>query len=316
MNELELVGRLRDEVPQRPDVRAEEQRLLAVIRGGAPSGRLAAVRPARSVRHLGWGLALAGAGLAAGTVAVLQAGGTGEPGNRPAVAGPQAARPRGAAVVLEKAALIAASTQVPAIRPDQWVYQKETQHFPDGDLPTFEHWSRVDGKQDAIREEGRELKVGKAEQGPMNPAKTQRDIDALPTDPDDLLAHFRGEAGADAWKAVCGLECPPGTEADAKAFGKIGWYLKYAPIIPPEKTAAMYRALAKIPRVAIEENTMDGDGRRGIGVVLDLGTSEKTYYILDSGDYHYLGMKAVSGDGTIAMSVLNSGVVDKPGQVP
>ncbi|MFG1754548.1 CU044_5270 family protein [Streptosporangium sandarakinum] len=313
MNEIEIVRNLRDEVPHRPDVHAEERRLLTEIRGGSPSpGR----RPARLAFRPRWGLALAGAVLAAGAVVAVQAGGIGEPRDRPTIAGPSADRPPSAAVVLENAALVAARAEAADIRPDQWVYRKESQHFPHGDLPTFEMWARMDGQRTAVREEGGELKIGKGEKGPMNPATTQRDVDALPTDPDALLAHFRGMDRDMSPLSICQPNCPAGTETDVKAFGTIGWYLKFGPMIPPEKTAAMYRALAKIPNVRIEENATDGDGRPGIGVVLDLGPAGKGYYILDARDYRYLGTKVVTGDDTAAMSVLGSGVVDEPGQTP
>ncbi|MEU9832508.1 CU044_5270 family protein [Streptosporangium sp. NPDC048047] len=319
MNEIELLTSLRDEVPHRPDVRAEEHRLLAEIRDGSPSP---GGRPSRPAFRPRWGLALAGAGLAASAVVALQAGGTGgiggtgEPRERPAVAGPSAGRPPSAAVVLENAALVAARAEDADIRPDRWVYRRESQHFPNGGLPTFETWTRMDGRKEALREEGGNLKIGDGEKGPTNPVRTQRDVDALPTDPDALLAHFRGMERDMSPLSICQPDCPAGTETDVKAFGAIGWYLKYGPLISPEKTAAMYRALARIPNVRIEENATDGDGRTGVGVVLDLGPAGKGYYILDARDYHYLGTKVVNGDDTAAMSVLGSGVVDEPGQIP
>ncbi|MBE1586978.1 hypothetical protein ACFPOI_00980 [Nonomuraea angiospora] len=46
-------------------------------------------------------------------------------------------------------------------------------------------------------------------------------------------------------------------------------------MVPPGKAAAMYRVLAKIPNITVEENATDGDGRKGLGVVLDLGTAGK-----------------------------------------
>lgn len=295
MNEIELLNELRSEVPAEQDLRAEEMRLMAEIRGGAPT--------ARKVGRARIGVAVAAAlGLAAAAVAVAQLGAPAEQVTRPTTS------------LLENAALVAAGAKAADIRPDQWFYLKETQHMGGG-LPEFEVWSRMDGVKQAVRENGK-LKLGQ-EKGPTNPAKTQLELEALPTDPDALLAHFRNAAQGRTPLSICEPNCPPGTELDVKAFGTIGWYLKYGPIIPPDTRAGMFRALAKIPNVKVEENTRDADGRTGIGVVLDLGQAGKGYYILNPGDYRYLGTKVVSSDGTtLGMGVLASGIVDEPGDVP
>ncbi|MER6943190.1 CU044_5270 family protein [Nonomuraea sp. NPDC000554] len=313
MSELELLRKLRDEVPERPDVRAEERRLLAEIRAGSSSPRR---RPARPAPRLRWGLSLAGVGaLAVAVVAATQLGGAGGQVNQQAVNQQAVVRLLAAAPVLERAALVAAKSPATEIRQDQWFYLKESQHLG-GNLPTYELWSRMDGGRDAVREDGGKLKIGDGEKGPTNPAKTQQELEGLPGDPDALLEHFRNLPNERTPLSICEPRCPAGAEKDVKAFGAIGWYLKYGPIIPPAKAAAMYRALAKIPNVTVEENATDGDGRKGLGVVLDLGTAGKGSYILDPGDYHYLGVKVESDGETRAMSVLASGIVDEPGQMP
>ncbi|MGI5493350.1 CU044_5270 family protein [Microtetraspora malaysiensis] len=305
MNEIQLLNMLRDEVPAQPDLRAEEHRLLTEIRAGSSTPR----RSVRLMPRLRWGLALAGAGALA-AVTMIQLGGADGPGD-----GPPAVRPPTAAAVLEKAALVAAKSAAVEIRPDQWFYMKESQHLG-GNLPTFEHWSRMDGDGDAIRTDSGNLKIGDGEKGPANPARTQREVESFPDDPDALLEHFRNLPNGRSALSICAPACPAESEKDIKAFETIGWYLKFGPMISPNKAATMYRALARIPQVTIEENATDGDGRTGVGVVLDLGTAGKGYYILDPGDYHYLGVKAVNDGQTFAMSVLASGIVDKPGQVP
>ncbi|MEV1239277.1 CU044_5270 family protein [Nonomuraea sp. NPDC050022] len=299
MNELELLNGLRDEVPRRPDARAEEQRLLAVIQGRSPAPRKwPALRPR-------WGLALVACGVAAAAVTVTQLGGAEQPVK---VRQPD---PIG---LLENAALVAARTKAVEIRSDQWFYVKESQHMG-GDLPDFEHWSRMDGAKDAVRVKGK-LKIGNGEKGPSNPGKTAQELEALPADADELLAHFRGLKEERYPMSICQPACPEGSLPDVNAFGAIGWYLKFGPMIPPEKAAAMYRALAKIPNVTVQENISDGDGRKGIGVVLDLGEAGKGTYILDPEDYHYMGIKVEQAGETSSMSVLGSGIVDQPGQTP
>jgi hypothetical protein len=94
-------------------------------------------------------------------------------------------------------------------------------------------------------------------------------------------------------------------------------YMKYGPMIPPDTVAGMYRALAKLPRVSIEDGATDADGRPGISVVFDAGDGVKAYYILDPDDYHHMGVKVVDADGgAVGLSVLGSGIVDKAGDVP
>jgi hypothetical protein len=94
-------------------------------------------------------------------------------------------------------------------------------------------------------------------------------------------------------------------------------YMKYGPMIPPDTVAGMYRALAKLPHVSIEDGATDADGRPGISVVFDAGDGVKAYYILDPDDYHHMGVKVVDADGgAVGLSVLGSGIVDKAGDVP
>ncbi|MFI7638719.1 CU044_5270 family protein [Nonomuraea sp. NPDC049400] len=303
VNEIELLRKMRDEVPAQPDLSGVERR-LAEIRAGSR------VRRPRRAYRMRMGLALAGAGaLAVAAVGVIQA----RDGEAPH-ARTLAVKTRNAATVLESAALVAGRSKAVEIRPDQWFYLKETQHLG-GDLPTFEHWSKMDGTKDAVRVKGR-LRVGKAEKGPTHAGRTQEEIESLPADPGALLRHFRDLKQERAPLSICQPHCPPEIADSVKVFGAIGWYMKFGPMIPPDTAAAMYRALAMIPNVAVEENVTDGDGRSGIGVVLDTGESGKAYYILDPGDYHYLGMKIVNSDQTVSMSVLGSGIVDEPGQVP
>ncbi|TDC99711.1 hypothetical protein E1292_30845 [Nonomuraea deserti] len=217
--------------------------------------------------------------------------------------------------MLERAALVAGRSAAKEIRPDQWFYLKESQHMG-SDLPSSEQWSRMDGGRSALRQEGGELKVGAPEKGPTNVTRTQREVEALPTDPDALLEHFRGLERPLTPLSVCGPECPAEIAADVKVFGAIGWYMKFGPIIPPDTRAAMYRALAKLPHVSVEEYVTDMDGRAGVGVVFDAGPHGKAVYILDSGDYRYMGVKVVDDGEAVGMSVLGAGIVDNAGDLP
>ncbi|MFI6183719.1 CU044_5270 family protein [Nonomuraea sp. NPDC051191] len=302
VNEIEMLRRMRDEVPERPDVSQVRLRMAAHL-------ERAPARPKRPAYRLKFGLALAAAGvLAAATAAVLVPAGGDEPRTRrPAVPS--------AAMVLERAALMATRNAPAEIRPDQWFYLKESQHMG-ADLPTFETWDRMDGTRSALRQEGGELKIGPAEKGSTTVRRTQREVAAMPADPDALLRYVRDDASTPMPLSICGPECPPEIAQDVKAFGTIGWYMKFGPVIPPDTAAAMFRALAKIPHVSVEENATDMDGRPGVGVVFDAGQFGKLSYVLSPGDYRYLGVKAVSDGQSVGMSVLGSGIVDRPGDTP
>ncbi|MFF0776482.1 CU044_5270 family protein [Nonomuraea wenchangensis] len=309
-DEFDLLKRMRAEVPARQDLSGVEHRLAELRARRRP------VNPRRRHRlpRLRWGLALAAA-CAVGVGGWQLTRGGAEQGARPAVAH-RPATTTAPATVLERAALAAASTMAAEPSPDQWFYRQQTQHMSGGDLPTYESWHKLDGTRTAIRTEGGELKVTDAERGPTHPGKTMAELRRLPTDPDALLRHFRSLPRELTPLSICAPACPAGTEQDVKAFGAIGWYLSYGPLVPPDTAAGMYRALAEIPNVRIEQNATDGDGRTGIGVVLDLGEAGKGSYILDPEDYHYLGLTVVRGEDTSAMSVLSAGIVDEPGQLP
>ncbi|MER7501379.1 CU044_5270 family protein [Nonomuraea pusilla] len=316
---MELLRSLRDDVPAQDDLSGVERRLAELRATGWTGGRGLARglgrRPGRAPARLRWGLALAGAGvLAAATVTAVRLP---DASREPAQAHPSSAQPRtsSARIVLEDAALVAHRSKAVTLRPDQWIYVKESQHLG-GDLPAFERWSRLDGTRMALREDGGELKIGDAEKGPTHPGRTQAEVEALPADPDALIAHFRGLGRELTPLSLCEPNCPPEIAGDVKVWGAIGWYMKFGPMIPPATTAAMYRALAKLPHVTVEEDATDSDGRPGIGVVFDAGAAGKAYYILDKSDYHYMGVKIVYSGRTVGMSVLASGIVDEPGRLP
>jgi hypothetical protein len=309
MDEMTLLNRRRDEVALPTDLSVARSRLLAEIRRapGARSGR--GPRPRRR------GALVSAAGLAAAlAVAATQLGGAAQMGGTAEPRKPPAERPISAAAVLETAALVAEKTEATTVRPDQWFYMKESQ--PVDSLPVYEHWSRMDGLLQALRGSDGKLKVTEAEKGRTNPAKTLREVAALPGDPDAMLRHFHELDRELTALSICEPGCPPGSEQDRRAYGAIQWYLKFGPVIPPDIAATMFRAMAKIPGVRIEENVATAEGRRGLAVVLDLGEAGRGYTILDPQTYRYLGVKSVRGGHSMAMSVLDSGIVDKPGETP
>ncbi|MDG4781397.1 CU044_5270 family protein [Micromonospora sp. WMMD961] len=102
----------------------------------------------------------------------------------------------------------------------------------------------------------------------------------LPTDPDALLAKLYQERG----------ERGRGNSRDGAAFTAIGDILRES-LVPPQTSAALYRAAAKIPGVEMVRGVTDAAGRRGIAV----GHTEldrRDEWIFDERTYEYLGERS------------------------
>ncbi|MBB5121214.1 hypothetical protein AF335_02175 [Streptomyces eurocidicus] len=135
---------------------------------------------------------------------------------------------------------------------------------------------------------------------------------ALPTDPDALLRKLYPEGG----KAG-------DPEADWDAFKEAGDML-HEQLAPPETSAALYKAAAKIPGVTLVEKTTDARGRPGVAVAFVRGDS-RFEWVFDSTTYAYLGQREVltkESDGMKAGSVIGQtsvvtrAVVDAKKELP
>ncbi|MFE3449794.1 CU044_5270 family protein [Nonomuraea sp. NPDC059194] len=241
-------------------------------------------------------------------------------------------------VVLARAAEVAGkrrSAQVPL--PTQWHYTKTLDKQPNSDtIETHEHWMRYDGMQAASFGEDGELVVG-PEGDPRDPGDddlTPQQYDAklreLPTDPRKLLVKVTGDRH---WIVGAREEGVPkrAEPANARAFRVIMLYLSRYGTMPPRLEAAMYRALALIPGVQIEQGVTDAAGRSGLGIWLEsaIDRSARDYVILDPGTYRYLGQQRVwlrdefppgrsepaFRKGAVwSTTLLSSVIVDRPGQ--
>ncbi|MEV0382071.1 CU044_5270 family protein [Nonomuraea sp. NPDC050643] len=220
-------------------------------------------------------------------------------------------------------------------RPTQWQYTKTLDKQPNRDeTQTFERWMRYDGKQTAGFDEAGKPVVRDVPPDPgdddLSPQQYDQKLRALPTDPKRLLAKVTGDRHWIDWPVEEGV--PKVVEPDAsRAYRVITLYLSRYGVMPPKLEAAMFRALALIPGIRIEQGIPDAAGRRGLGVWLDNGIDSpfRDYDILDPETYRYLGRHTVwlrdeysqSGGDLMAAkgsvwttALLTSTIVDRPGE--
>jgi hypothetical protein len=133
---------------------------------------------------------------------------------------------------------------------------------------------------------------------------TYRFLQSLPTDPRALLGLIEREMQG---------QLPRPEEA----FTTIGDLLGEA-IAPPRVSAALYRAAALIPGVAVVADATDAVGRHGVAVAFTYqGT--RTEWIFSKQTLQYLGERDVNvanGSMTGESAVLQRAFVDRAGQLP
>ncbi|WP_433365100.1 CU044_5270 family protein [Streptosporangium sp. CA-115845] len=329
----------------------DDLKLLSELRADAPepdADRLRALR-ARSLRRrrrlrpvLSLPLAMTAAVAVIAAVTVVY--GDDRPVTRPPVT--IEATPVNAEVMLRQAALMAEKRLPDGIspRPDQWLYRKSVVRQPaDGSVEVQEYWTRYDGTRQATRLGRRPMETRTIEPDPgdddLSPRQYAARLAKLPTDPDRLLAHVRGDRHwQDKPDEERGLDEP----ADARAFRVLSVYLGQGVHLPPKLEAAIFRALARIPGVRVDLGIRDAAGRPGMGIAYEVGApgfgtqrdengqvTERSYVILDSTTYRYLGSRTdflrdrlISGEvvftqgSVFATAEVAAGVVDEPGQIP
>ncbi|NUT38531.1 MAG: CU044_5270 family protein [Thermoactinospora sp.] len=243
-----------------------------------------------------------------------------------------------AETVLEQAARAAAKRAAPSRpRPDQWQYTRTLVVQPSsGERTEQERWIRYDGKQTASREPDGTVRVVDLAPDPgdddLPPQGYARKLAELPTDPDELLRHVTGDRHwIDLPKGEGSAE--GGEDPASRAYRVLGVYLGQQAVMPPKLEAAIFRALAKIPGVTIEQGVTDAAGRVGLGMYRpELGYDpnvSRRYRIFDPTTYRvladqtiYLQDYLIEGEvafrqGSVSsFTTLGSGIVDKPGDVP
>ncbi|MFD8646195.1 CU044_5270 family protein [Streptomyces zaomyceticus] len=335
--------------PPVPELAPDRDRDLrhTVMRTALASGSHAVDRPSRARRgpaglRLGWIAAPVAACAVVAGVAVFAPRDTpaGPPGTGRASAG-QPATP-GAVQVLTRAALAAAAAPAPDARPEGFVYVKSlvahAGRDADGGSATLppahqrEVWLSADGSRPGLlREPGsadtplgaplpvyeldhrgatpRRSTLGTEPPSVMNP--THAYVAALPTDPEALLRLIRAETRR------------AGSDPDQRAFTAIGTLLAET-WAPPEVTAALYEAAARIPGVTVLPSAKDAAGREGVAVART-AHGEQTQWIFDRTTSAFLGERTVLTGTTSAgragtvlgvSAVLAKAGVGAPGEVP
>ncbi|WLQ38814.1 CU044_5270 family protein [Streptomyces laculatispora] len=256
---------------------------------------------------------LPAAGLALGGVLLTTLAVTGQdraPAPSAAATGSLATAPRGAAVLLDRVASVAAKKGEQKVTDDQFVYVRTLQTGSEGELGgplklTEPSEREVWMSQKAgpvidvglIHEDGSyfPITVGVPDgETPVGyPAGLNRPtytwLASLPTDPDVLLRRLTTEITRDQ-----DARDTPAKERDQAqdAFDTIGELLRET-LMPPKTAAALYKAAAKIPGVTVDSDAVDAAGRHGIGVAHDDTRSGwRTAWIFDSTTLEYLGERS------------------------
>jgi hypothetical protein len=263
MNEMELLTRLRAEVPPVVSARAEE-RFLAGVR--APGGERARARGVTALARTAarmrdtpvwWRLAIAGGLTLALTAGLLGAATISLGGGKP----PASAS---AGELLAGRAAAAAAAR-PAVSPGQWIYRQRLgrilghgvlcpgpgPHPVSGTCPSgiqkTEGWSTADGTRSASFDGGKLITAGGAPV-PVSYA----DLGSLPRDPVAIVAYI-----AKKW-AHPTTGGGPASAAFQGIFALLDNY-----VLPPGVAAELYPALAGIPGVTVNPHATDLAGRHG-----------------------------------------------------
>ncbi|MFG2329540.1 CU044_5270 family protein [Streptomyces sp. NPDC048604] len=226
--------------------------------------------------------------------------------------------------LLDRIALAAASRTPGAVRPEQFVYVRSQvayagQSAGGGPLTlspvrSREVWLSADGSRNGlVREAGRadSVVVPLGDDAPSVSSSSHAFVTTLPTDPAALLALVREQTRGQ------------GQDPDQRAFEAIGELLAET-AAPPQVSAALYRAAARIPGVTAAGTAEDAAGRTGV-TVARTARGEQKQWIFDRSTYAYLGERTVlvettdagpAGTVTGTSAVLAAGAADRPGEAP
>jgi hypothetical protein len=302
MSDLDLVREFRADAPTTTPTGARDLLLRDLQPGRRGTAR--------------WLVAAAALVVGAGVVVAVQSG----PG----------AAPSAAATVLDRAADVVAADDVP--RPDahQWFFRSGKGLTPSGevDLVGGQGWYRFDGKKyaEAASDRPDDVHVGTVSPEALamnfNPDEAWDAAAALPADPDALLSALRDSELAD----------PEGTTEAARDYDAVLEVLRHQPL-PSQTQANLYRALATIPGVGVDEDPEpDLLGRPVVSVTFDGDVDEgpirsRTELLLDPDTFAYLGQRATAleagtsvhgyaveaGEVWIDSAIVGPIAVDRPG---
>lgn len=355
MNEMELLTRLRDEVPANvTPVRAESALLAAIqaeeapataargslrarglaaagLAGRAPAAGRTGARGRRSTRRA-WRLALAG-GVSVVLAGVFTAQAIQSGSSRP-----------GAGISVQELAYRAAAAAAaqPDVRPGQWVYWKEDYEAGVTGPRTFQVWTTADSRLAAY------VYHGKAHVLKWHGSDQSSDQDIGQP---DILVQSAGKAGLVVSTVTVGLASshfpisyadlgslprsplaldryldsfpvPGYRTAAARAFEMIKDMLMTY-VMPPGLTAELYRALGDLPGVTVDNHAVDVAGQHGIGFKIKLGRYiGMDEIVISPNTYHFMGQAVAeagpeaSPAGELGAAILREALVSGPGVRP
>lgn len=309
MNDLDLVRELRTDIPEPTQARLSAGRARLVAAISQP--------PSTPLRKL---IIPVVAGAAAATIAstAIFGSGTGPTAHaRPSTGVWAKAGVTLAARLLNAAAATVVKQPTVRPRPHQWFYTKFTQYAYGQGTTSDENWETFDGRWTAYYGGGK-LNIhktlgvfgggGPTPLGRYNymatPMTAYDALAALPSTPKALLAIIARQVAA-----IGGQNVAPGSvisqyaptshgELEFDYLAQLLW--NSAMSEPSVAEAAVFRAMAAIPGVTIQQGITDVTGRRTIGLSANHGKSQ---LLLDPRTYQVIGMRARSTGKNLARTV-------------
>ncbi|MFE9723632.1 CU044_5270 family protein [Streptomyces sp. NPDC005794] len=239
----------------------------------------------------------------------------------------------GAAALLDRVATVAAQSPADDVRDDQFVYIRSLVAYATMSddvgaelepLHEREVWRSVDGTRPGLTREpgdefsdGRELEPAPAPGEPGYETSTHyRRLQTLPTDADAMLKWLRSQ----------GDESGEERNLDQDAFVLVGDLL-HESLMPPDVSAAFFRAAAKIPGVVVVPDAVNAEGRHGVAVARydSYNPGVRDELIFDKKTLELIGVRNVAtkaigkieaGQVLGTTAVLQRAVVDAKGKRP
>ncbi|MFE4370925.1 CU044_5270 family protein [Streptomyces sp. NPDC056835] len=233
--------------------------------------------------------------------------------------------------LLEQAALAATANPATPPKATQFTYVKVSGHTTalsetaDGTMQrlpqdeSYEQWTSVDGSARTLQRKNGSGDTLLDAPGPGNlNVPTYRFLAQLPTEPAALLTHIYQDTNRNH-----GPGSDSTTGPDQEAFVIIGDLLR-ASIAPPEISAALYRAAARIPGVITVPDAVDAVGRHGIAVAR-VHDGERIEWIFDKKTTRLLGERTTllkdnawgkAGTPITSTAITNNGITNEAGQPP
>lgn len=316
MNDLDMVRDLRSEVRQSEanDLHRARRRMLAAVAWEPP------VRPVRRMLLRAAAVGALGFTIMTG-VTVVQSLGTDDRGK--AITSAPAWLSVANAETLAKYATAAAAGQTDVYpRAGQWVYVKRNHYTspklkPTGSRYTVEMWTREDGKERAMRNEG--SKTIKRRQGGEDP-RLRFDpayLRSLPLEPSALLDRLKRDTSAIPL-------------AEARAVSRQILSILQEGVPPARLRAALYTVLSQLDDVGVEM-VRDLLGRQGVAIYTHDDEGIRQEVIIDPNTFVLLGARRIyvggakspspyselpEGEVITSVAQVSVGIVDDAGDVP